>query len=70
GTISGPTKDSYGSMLELSWRGQEPVALPEGETRAFLEDGDRVVMRGHAAGDTHRVGFGSVEGTVRPASCS
>ena len=69
GTISGPTKDSYGSMLELSWRGQEPVELPGGETRSFLEDGDHVVMRGHADGDDYRIGFGSVEGTVRPASC-
>ena len=69
GTISGPTKDSYGSMLELSWRGQEPVELPGGETRSFLEDGDHVVMRGHADGDDYQIGFGSVEGTVRPASC-
>lgn len=69
GTISGPTKDSYGSMLELSWRGQEPVELPGGETRSFLDDGDRVVMRGYADGDDYRIGFGSVEGTVRPASC-
>lgn len=69
GTISGPTPDSYGSMLELSWRGQEPIELPSGETRTFLEDGDRVVMRGYAEGDGYRVGFGTAEGTVRPASC-
>ncbi|MFP4227215.1 MAG: fumarylacetoacetase [Salinivenus sp.] len=69
GTISGPTPDSYGSMLELSWRGQEPVELPGGETRSFLEDGDRVVMRGQATGDGYHIGFGAVEGTVRPASC-
>jgi fumarylacetoacetase len=70
GTISGPTEDSYGSMLELSWRGQNPVELPSGETRAFLEDGDRVVLRGHAQGDGYRVGFGTAAGTVRPASCA
>ena len=69
GTISGPTEDSYGSMLELSWRGQNPVELPDGETRAFLEDGDRVILRGHAQGDGYRVGFGSAEGKVLPASC-
>jgi fumarylacetoacetase len=69
GTISGPTEDSYGSMLELSWRGQNPVELPSGETRAFLEDGDRVILRGHAQGDGYRVGFGTAEGTVLPASC-
>ena len=69
GTISGPTEDSYGSMLELSWRGQNPVELPDGETRAFLEDGDRVILRGHAQGDGYRVGFGTAEGNVLPASC-
>jgi fumarylacetoacetase len=67
GTISGPTEDSYGSMLELSWRGSDPVALPNGETRTFLEDGDRVVMSGHAQGDGYRIGFGTAEGTVLPA---
>lgn len=70
GTISGPTEDSYGSMLELSWRGENPVELPGGESRAFLEDGDRVVMRGYAQGDGYRVGFGAAEGTVLPALCA
>jgi fumarylacetoacetase len=69
GTISGPTEDSYGSMLELSWRGQNPVELPTGETRSFLEDGDRVVLSGHAQGDGYRIGFGEASGTVRPAKC-
>jgi len=69
GTISGPTEDSYGSMLELSWRGENPVDLPDGETRAFLEDGDRVVMQGYAQGDGYRVGFGTAEGKMLPASC-
>ncbi len=70
GTISGPTEDSYGSMLELSWRGENPVALPGDETRSFLEDGDRVVLRGYAQGDGYRVGFGPAEGTVLPATCT
>ncbi|PSQ68561.1 MAG: fumarylacetoacetase, partial [Bacteroidetes bacterium QH_1_61_8] len=55
--------------LELSWRGENPVELPSGETRAFLEDGDRVILKGHAQGDGYRVGFGTAEGTVRPALC-
>ncbi|MFB6231774.1 MAG: fumarylacetoacetase [Salinibacter sp.] len=70
GTISGPTEDSYGSMLELSWRGEEPVSLPGDERRSFLNDGDRVVMRGYAQGDGYRIGFGTAEGTVRPAPCA
>ena len=69
GTISGPEPDSYGSMLELSWRGQKPVELPSGETRAFLEDGDRVVLTGYAQGDGYRVGFGTAEATILPANC-
>jgi fumarylacetoacetase len=70
GTISGPTEDSYGSMLELSWRGEEPVSLPGDERRSFLDDGDRVIMRGYAQGDGYRIGFGTAEGTVRPAPCA
>lgn len=64
GTVSGPEKDQLGSLLELSWNGTEPVQLPGGETRGFLEDGDSLVMRGWCQGDGYRVGFGEVEGTV------
>jgi fumarylacetoacetase len=71
GTISGDAPDSYGSLLELTWRGERPLALPSGETRAFLQDGDRVVMTGYGEGEDDdgpfRVGIGEVEGTVRPA---
>ena len=67
GTISGPTEDSYGSMLELSWRGEKPLKMPSGETRSFIQDGDRVVMSGHAEGSGYRVGFGTAEGIVLPA---
>lgn len=67
GTISGPVKDSRGSLLELSWGGKEPLTLETGETRAFLEDGDRLVLRGAAQGDGYRVGFGECAGVVRPA---
>ncbi|AXJ01984.1 fumarylacetoacetate hydrolase [Cyclonatronum proteinivorum] len=68
GTISGPTEDSYGSMLELSWRGSKPLAFPNGETRKFLQDGDTVIMTGWAQGNGYRVGFGSCEGKLLPVS--
>jgi len=60
GTISGPTPDSYGSMLELAWRGERPLTLPNGETRKFLQDGDRVTMTGWCQGNGYRIGFGEV----------
>jgi fumarylacetoacetase len=68
GTISGPGRHERGSMLELSWRGTEPLQLPTGETRRFLADGDAVVMRGSCERDGVRVGFGEVRGTVLPAA--
>ena len=64
GTISGPEKDQRGSLLEISWNGTEPVELPGGVKRTFLEDGDLLVMRGWCQGDGYRVGFGEVEGTI------
>jgi fumarylacetoacetase len=67
GTISGPTPDSYGSLLELAWRGSKPVALPGGETRSFLQDGDRVTLTGWCQGQGYRVGFGEVTGRILPA---
>ena len=67
GTISGPTPDSYGSLLELTWRGANPITLPSGETRKFLEDGDTLTMTGYCQGDGYRVGFGTVTGTILPA---
>ncbi|MBS1713265.1 MAG: fumarylacetoacetase [Armatimonadetes bacterium] len=68
GTISGPDEGTYGSMLELSWRGQQPLTLDEtGESRTFLEDGDTVTFRAYAQGDGYRVGFGECSGTVSPA---
>ena len=60
---------STGTLYDNVWDQHTVRELPTGETRSFLEDGDHVVMRGHADGDDHRIGFGSVEGTVRPASC-
>jgi fumarylacetoacetase len=65
GTISGPARESRGCLLELTWRGAEPLALPSGETRKFLEDGDEVIMRGHCEREgAARVGFGECRGTV------
>lgn len=69
GTISGPIKASRGSMLELSWRGTEPIEFPNGETRKFLQDGDELTMTGWCQGDGYRVGFGNVTGTILPATC-
>ena len=67
GTISGPTKDSYGSMLELSWRGQNPVPMNDGSTRKFINDNDTVIMRAHCENDEVRIGFGDCTGKVLPA---
>lgn len=67
GTISGPTPDSYGSLLELAWKGTKPLALSNGETRVFLQDGDRLTMTGWCQGDGYRVGFGEVTAKVLPA---
>lgn len=67
GTISGPDKSSFGSMLEISWRGTEPVTLPGGGKRKFLHDGDTVTMTAWCEGDGYRVGFGEVMGKILPA---
>ncbi len=66
GTISGPTEDSFGSMLELSWRGSKPIPLQDGDERKFLQDGDTVIMRGSCSnGDLH-IGFGEAKGKLLP----
>jgi len=67
GTISGPEPDSFGSLLELTWNGQRPLALAGGGERSFLQDGDDVIITGWCQGDGYRVGFGSVTGQVTPA---
>jgi fumarylacetoacetase len=68
GTISGPSKDARGCLLELTSRGSEPIELPGGETRKFLEDGDEVIMHGYCqrAGAV-RIGFGECRGVIVPA---
>jgi fumarylacetoacetase len=67
GTISGPEKSEYGSLLELSWAGREPFTLDTGETRSFLEDGDTMILTGAAKGDGYQIGFGTCTGTIKPA---
>lgn len=67
GTVSGPAKDARGCLLELTWRGTEPLTLPTGEVRRFLEDGDEVIMRGWCERDGfRRIGLGECRGIVLP----
>lgn len=67
GTISGPTPDSFGSLLELTWNGAKPITLADGSTRQFIQDGDTLTLRGWAQSDTYRVGFGTCSGKILPA---
>jgi fumarylacetoacetase len=66
GTISGPEPGSYGSMLEITWRGSKPVTLPDGSQRKFLLDGDEVLMTGFAQCEGYRIGFGECRGAILP----
>ena len=69
GTVSGETKDSRGCLLELTWRGTEPLKLPNGEERRFLQDGDEVILRGYAERPgARRIGLGECRGRVLPAA--
>ncbi len=68
GTISGPDKGSYGSLLEITWGGKEQITLANGETRTFLEDGDTIHIRGFAEKEEIRVGFGICSGKILPAN--
>jgi fumarylacetoacetase len=70
GTVSGPTRHERGSLIELTWDGRDPLVLPDGQRRAFLEDGDTVRIQATAAGpDGVPIGFGEVTGTVLPVVC-
>jgi fumarylacetoacetase len=64
GTISGPTADAYGSMLEIAWKGTKPVQMPDGTERKFIMDGDTVAMSGWCEKDGIRIGFGPCDGKV------
>ncbi|MFK7002056.1 fumarylacetoacetase [Flavobacterium oreochromis] len=66
GTISGPTEDSLGSMLELTWGGKNPITLKDGSERKFINDGDTVIMRGYCQNDKIRIGFGEVSSKLLP----
>lgn len=68
GTVSGPEKESRGCLLEMTWRGSEPIELPGGEQRRFLQDGDEVILRGYCEREGRvRIGFGECRGRVLPA---
>ena len=67
GTISGPTPDSFGSLLELTWNGANPLTLADGSTRQFIQDGDELTLTGWAQGEHYRVGFGKCSGKILPA---
>lgn len=67
GTISGPSPDSYGSMLELCWKGTKPILLPDGSARTFIEDWDTVSMKAYAGKGSQRVGFGDVTTQILPS---
>ncbi len=67
GTISGAEKSGFGSLLEISWGGQEPLTLDGGQTRTFIEDGDTLTLSGWAQGDGYKIGFGECTGTILPA---
>lgn len=67
GTISGPEKYQRGSLLELSWGGKEPLQLTTGQSRSFLQDGDKLTLSGQAQGDRYLIGFGECSGVVLPA---
>ncbi|MFT6053573.1 MAG: fumarylacetoacetase [Roseivirga sp.] len=68
GTISGPKPEEFGSMLEITWRGEKPIKMKDGTERKFIQDGDSVIMSGYALKDGVRVGFGEVRAKVLPAN--
>ena len=67
GTISGPTPDSYGSMLEIAWKGTKPVQMPDGTERRFIQDNDTVIMRGVCEKNGIKIGFGEVRSKLLAA---
>lgn len=68
GTISGPTPDSFGSMLEIAWKGTKPVQMPDGSERRFIQDRDTVIMRGYCEQNGIKIGFGEVKSQLLPAN--
>jgi fumarylacetoacetase len=68
GTISGPTPGSFGSMLEIAWKGTKPVKMPDGTERKFINDNDTIIMRGYCVKENLRIGFGEVVTKILPAA--
>mgnify|MGYP002133086407 FL=1 len=66
GTISGPTPDSFGSMLELTWGGKNPIKLNDNTERKFINDNDTVIMKGYCQNSSVRIGFGEVSSKLLP----
>ena len=66
GTISGPNEGSFGSMLEISWKGTKPLSMPDGSQRKFIQDGDSVIFKGHASNGKYNIGFGELISKVLP----
>jgi len=66
GTLSGQTPDAYGSMIELTWAGQNPLKMKDGSERKFIQDNDTVIMRGYCEKDGTRIGFGEVSTELLP----
>jgi fumarylacetoacetase len=66
GTISGPNEGSFGSMLEISWKGTKPLSMPDGTERKFIQDGDSVIFKGHASNGKYNIGFGELISKVLP----
>jgi fumarylacetoacetase len=67
GTISGPIRESWGSLLEITFNGKQPIKLNDGSERSYLLDGDTVIITGYCESGSHKIGFGSVEGTILPS---
>lgn len=67
GTIGGPKEATYGSMMELSWKGTKPIQFEDSITRKYIEDSDEVIMRGYCQGADYRAGFGDCPGLVLPS---
>ena len=67
GTISAPSEEGYGSLLELTWKGTKPLRFPDGEERKFIQDGDTVTLTGWCQGEGYRIGFGEATGRILPA---
>lgn len=67
GTISGPTPSSFGSMLELCWKGTKPIELANGQTRKFIQDNDTITLIGYCKKDNLKIGFGECTGKILPA---